>query len=129
VPVEDDIVRAPYNNTFDSFFGPTNVFGGPGNPNVVNQACRLVPIDNVQLITWYDGFATADITTDTPLVTPPGDLLVSPGVAQADFYYADQVAIPSGAAPNYFVADAHQILGSDGNVYYRYTLIPLPYPF
>lgn len=123
------LVRAPYDTTFDSYFGPTSVAGPPGSINVVNAPCRYVPIDQVFQATDIGPYLSAGMTTDNLSVTIPQIVFTGAREFAVDLGQADQIAIPSGSAPQWYVARADEFLLPNGTIYARYWLAPLPYPF
>jgi hypothetical protein len=122
-------VQAPFDTTFDSYFGPGSVFGFPGAPNAVNQPCRLVFYDSIINVSGIGNFEVAWLTSEWLNCYPPNVTVGLPNQCTYDISSADQVAVPSGSAVQYWITQFEICESSGGLLYFRARLAPLPLPF
>ena len=121
-------MRAPYNTTFDAFFGPSGDYGPAGVQYVFGEPCRLVLYDQVFPVDGVGPLEVAWVTNDLYPLNPPLTAFLAPGLYSFDYYSGDQVSIPSGVPPNFFVTAADLVIPTVGGAYYRFRVVPLPYP-
>lgn len=118
------MARAPYDTTADLILGP----GVPGAGTVYRTIdCRFVPQTQIG----YEGLPLALssvwITFDPPGAHTP-DFTFAVGGWSCDVTRADDVAVPSGAVPEWWVCEMAAVFAPGQPVYVRVSLAPLPRP-
>jgi hypothetical protein len=121
--------KAPFNTTYDAYYGPSGFWGPPGTVYVFNAPCRLVYYDNIFFQDGVSIYETAWLTFAGDPLYGPAWSAPSPGVAQGDYGASTQIAIPSGSAPQWVQSQYELVAGVLPVGYWRARLIPLPLPF
>lgn len=123
-------MRAPYNTTMDWYYGQASPFGTPGVRYRVGVSCRVVPQTEIVQLLFPLLYSTDWITFDGP-PTPnlPNESFVGAKTYSVNWAQGDEIAVPSGAVPNFYVVAVEEVLPATRPSYYRVRVAPLPIPF
>jgi len=118
-------MRGAFNKTSDWYFGPQSPWGAPDVMYATEIPCRYVPQNEIFQEEFPFSTSYAWITVD--LVTPNLPITICPliGYTFDNWFQADRVAIPSGVAPEWYVARREYVAPYGRAGYWRALLLPL----